>query len=55
LRRAAQAAGHTPDPTSPHDAERARDALSRFQASRQAAQQQVDADLGTPDRTGHGS
>ncbi|MFN2495906.1 MAG: ATP-binding protein [Pseudonocardiaceae bacterium] len=59
LRRATQPAGPTSGPTSgpttSPDAEQARDALSRFQASRQAAQQQVDSDLGTPHRARHGS
>lgn len=51
---AGESAGHEsiPEPSPPPDAEQARDALSRFQASRQAAQQQVGADGGAPNGRG---
>ncbi len=44
LRRSASTDEPVPVPSAPPDAEQARDALSRFQASRQAAQQQVGVD-----------
>lgn len=53
LRRSATADGPGAEPLGPPpDAERARDALSRFQASRQAAQEQVGAE---PSSTGSGN
>lgn len=54
LRRSAAMGAQVPEPSPPPDAERARDALSRFQASRQAAQEQVGTERsGFPNGTGY--
>jgi signal transduction histidine kinase len=56
LRRSEPARGSAAEPSALPDAEQARAALSRFQASRQAAQHQVTgAERGAPTRNGHRS